>query len=210
MDDTQFEEVTISEVSEQADGWTIKREDGWCYSIPKPSPVAPQAGMTARFYGAGHGAPVRGLFLDGTEIFYRTAAEDEEHRQREMYGATVEDWLARWDEGRTVWTIEMGGLGPGYEQAIQITVAELVRHMIEAAYVADAWQDEKVWKQDRETIEKAAFANETISNLGLSGAQYGAALNVATNLYRRGPLAVFTDKRVKDRMIQASKNFPAV
>lgn len=35
---------------------------------------------------------------------------------------TCEEALARWDAGETVFTAEMGGLGPGYEQAIQETV----------------------------------------------------------------------------------------
>src|SRR5687768_3007466 len=32
---------------------------------------------------------------------------------------TVEDALRQWDAGETVFTVEMGGLGPGYEMAIQ-------------------------------------------------------------------------------------------
>jgi hypothetical protein len=35
--------------------------------------------------------------------------------------------VAAWDAGRVIWTVEMGGLGPGYEQTIQTLVVELLR-----------------------------------------------------------------------------------
>lgn len=43
---------------------------------------------------------------------------------------TAADALARWDEGDTVFTVEMGGFGPGYEQAIQLLVFEMIRDHI--------------------------------------------------------------------------------
>ena len=41
------------------------------------SPVIPQVGGTARQYG--RGGRVRGLFIDGVKIWYRTKAEEKEH-----------------------------------------------------------------------------------------------------------------------------------
>lgn len=128
--------------------------------------------------------------------------------QKDLYGANSEEWLKRWDSNQGVWSIEMGGLGPGYEQAIQITMAEILRLMIKKKYNTQLWEIPELWKEDREEIEQMGFKNETIKNLGLSGAQWGAALNLAAMLYKRGPLEVFQDKRVKDRHIQVSKNFP--
>ena len=46
-------------------------------SVPAASPVKPKVGMTARFYGEGIGRPVRGLFLAGKRVFYRTGEEDQ-------------------------------------------------------------------------------------------------------------------------------------
>ena len=40
---------------------------------------------------------------------------------------TASEALARWDAGGSVFTLEMGGLGPGYEQVIHIVVFELIR-----------------------------------------------------------------------------------
>lgn len=208
--DDQFEDTTIASVSPCDDGWTIERADGWSFYVPAPSPVVPAVGMTARFYGKGIGSVVRGLFLDGQKVFYRTEAEDKERHEIEMYGADAADWLKRWDEGRNVWSIEMGGLGPGYEQCIHITAAEILRHMLERKYDSSAWNDREAWGRDRAEISEAGFANERIEKLGLSGAQWGAGLQLAAQFYSRGPRAVMKDEQVKDRHIQVQRTFPAI
>jgi hypothetical protein len=207
--DKQFEETTLSDVRAESSGWNVERADGWSFFVPAPSPVEPKKGMTARFYGKGIGFTVRGLFLDGQQVFYRTEAEDKEKHELDTYGTDAADWLKRWDEGTTVWTIEMGGLGPGYEQCIHITAAEILRHLLDRKYELAAWDDREAWERDRKEIETAGFANERISALSLSGAQWGAAMNLALQFYRRGPRAVMTDERVKDRHIQVQRAFPA-
>src|SRR3990172_3354015 len=127
VNDDQFEDTLVAKVKKESSGWSIERRDGWHFYVPADSPVAPEVGMLARFYGKGIGSRVRGLFLSGVKVYYRTEAEDEEHFEIELYGADAADWLKRWDEGRGVWSIEMGGLGPGYEQCIHITCAEILR-----------------------------------------------------------------------------------
>jgi hypothetical protein len=127
---------------------------------------------------------------------------------KEFYGKDAAEWLRRWDAGEIVHTIEMGGLGPGYEQCIHIVCAEILRHMIEANYLPESWNDEKVWKQVRDEIEAMSHKNATIKALGISGAQWGAAMNVALNIYRDGPAGIMLDKCVKDRHIQVSRTFP--
>jgi len=126
----------------------------------------------------------------------------------ELYGADAADWLKRWDEGKTVWSIEMGGLGPGYEQCIHITAAEILRHLLDRKYDPATWEDKDTWKRDRDEIEEYGYSNERINKLGLSGAQWGAALNLSAMFYRNGPIAVMKDERVKDRHIQVSSTFP--
>lgn len=208
--DYDFEEVKIKDVRAETGGWTITRHDYGCFFVPDSSPVAPKPGMRARFYPRGMGYMVRGLFLDGQRVFYRSADAQRAHLNEQLYGKDAADWLKRWDEGRSVWSIEMGGLGPGYEQAIQITVAEILRHLLSANYDASKWDDREAWQNDRKQIDVAAFANERIDKLGLSGAQFGAALNLAGSLYKRGPQATLLDQRVKDRLIQVSSSFPTV
>jgi len=150
---------------------------------------------------------VRGLFLDGQKVFYRTEAEDKEKQEIDTYGANAAEWLKRWDSGTSVWSIEMGGLGPSYEQCIQITAAEILRHLLDRQYDVAAWDSKDARERDHKEIETAGFANERISALDLSGAQWGAAQSLAISLYRRGPRDVMTDKQLKDRHIQVQRFF---
>lgn len=205
--DVEFTENRVTSVRESETHYQIEC-DGWWLGIPKVAGVVPVVGSVARLYGKGSGCTVRGVLIDGKRVYYRTAEQEKEHREIEMYGADAKDWLGRWDAGRTVWSIEMGGLGPGYEQAIQVAAAEVLRHILEKGYVLDDSTTDEGWRSVGEEIRNASFANPVIRGLGLSGAQYGAAVNIAMNLHRRGPRAIFNDERVKDRMIQVSKNFP--
>jgi hypothetical protein len=129
--------------------------------------------------------------------------------QDEFYGQDAADWLRRWDEGKTVWSIEMGGLGPGYEQCIAILTAEILRIYLDKKYDFDAAEkDELIWNNIRKERDEILFSNKVVSDLGVSGAQMGAAANLAGHLYRRGPVAVMNDPEVKDRHIQISRQFP--
>lgn len=124
---------------------------------------------------------------------------------------TAKEMVEQWDRGESVWTIEMGGMGPGYEQAIQVLVIELLRdHLDEvfddatdpAAY--DRWGDETVHR-----------VNEW-PGCGFSGAQVGAAKFVAYGFLRDGPesaMAKFQTEQSKrapgeDRLILVSKTWP--
>jgi len=207
--DLQFEVATIKKVNAVGNGWEITKHDGWGFFIPSSSPVIPEEGMEIRFYGRGIGFVVRGVFLDGKKVFYRTEAEDKEHGQIEIYGTDAADWLNRWDKGKSVRSISMGGFGPGYEQAIQITTAEILRHLLERGYDYSAWEDQETWQRNQKEIKAAGFANKRIEALGLSGSQWGAALNLALQIYRRGPRAVMSDEQIKTRHIQVCKNFPS-
>lgn len=206
-DDTDFVERKIERVEENADGTYNITCDGWGIWCGREYKGKPAVGMTARYY-PNDSTAVRGLFIDGEKAWYRTKDEDEEFRDIQLYGLDAADWLSRWDAGRGVWSIEMGGLGPGYEQCIQITTAEILRHLLEAQYDHSAWDDKERWKADRDKIEQYSFQSEEIKRLGLSGAQWGAALNLAAMLYARGPRQIMGDSRVKDRHIQVSKTFP--
>ena len=206
--DDSFEVKIIEKVVPAEEGWEISFVGGWCLWVPPESPVAPQPGMTARLYGKGIGYPVRGLFLDEHQVFYRTASEDKEYRDIEMFGSDAKEWLRRWDDNKTVWTIAVGGIGPGYEQAIHICCAEILRHLLEAKYDITSWADHNLWTIDRNAIEAMGHKNPKIDELGLSGAQWGAALRLAVFLYRDGPRVLMADPKTKDRHILVQRYFP--
>lgn len=210
-EDSDFEEFEISSVDSYADeegGWTVGI-DGFGVAVPKDCPITPAVGMRMRLYGKGFGHTVRGMFIDATRVYYRTQAEDEEYQKIQLYGADAAEWLRRWDAGRIVWSISMGGLGPSYEQCIQITVAEILRVMLTKQYDSTKWSDEdNTWKREREEIDAEVGATFVVKALGLSGAQWHAAMELATHLYMHGPCAIMTDARVKNRHIQVQRFFP--
>ena len=110
----------------------------------------------------------------------------------------VVEVIQQWDRGGTVWTIEMGGIGPGYEQAIQLLFIELLRdHQSKPLPTDDlfsTWGDETVSRIDKDCG-------------GFSGAQVGAAKQIAYRMLRDGPVK-FHSSIPEDRRIQISKFFP--
>lgn len=188
--DDQFEDSVIDSVERETKGWSITKADGWSFWVPGDSPVTPAVGMTVRMYGRGIGSPVRGLFLDGTCVFYRTEEEDRKHFADEMYGKDAADIVSRWDAGRSIWSVAMGGFGPGYEQALQIAMIEFLRHLVGGG-----------------TAEE--LDTDKLAPLGLSGAQWGAARSLAGRIFADGPqatLKAFGD----DRKIQVGRDFPTL
>jgi hypothetical protein len=207
-DDQEFEDVRIDGVERQSDGTFAIACDGWHFWCGKECLIAPRVGQVARKYGRGIGSPVRGLFIDGEKIWYRTEAEEKEHSEIAMYGADAADWLSRWDAGKTVWSIEMGGLGPGYEQCIHITAAEVLRWLIANHVDVSLWDDASAAKPIFDRMDKIVSEVPSVRQLGLSGAQWGAAVSLASMLYRKGPRAVMADPRLADRKIQVCRYFP--
>ena len=123
----------------------------------------------------------------------------------EMYGKDAADWLARWDAGQPVWSISMGGMGPGYEQALQTCAAQVLRHLLDTKYDHSKWEDKGIWEHDRKKIENWTYRDPTIDAVGPSGAMMGAAMSLATKIYMFGPVSIMANPDVKDRHIQVSK-----
>lgn len=206
--DTQFRQTIVRDVRDEDGGWQITGEDGWSFFVPSTSPITPLVGSSARFYGQGIGYRVRGLTLDGVTVFYRTAAEDERQFLVDLYGSDAADWLARWDAGRTVWSVEMGGLGPSYEQCLQLAAVEVVRYLARVEPVAGTWSEAGAFQRITEEIDRDVLSSPCVATLQLSGAQWCAAKNLASRLYRFGPIEVFTQPEIKDRLIQITRWFP--
>lgn len=123
----------------------------------------------------------------------------------DLYHETAQDMLAAWDRGESVWSIEMGGLGPGYEQAIQLLAVEIVRDELgkplpEPGTSADDWADATVHR-----------VNDW-PGCGFSGAQVGAAKHIAYKFLNEGPRKALLSYKEQepdgDRLIQVSREWP--
>jgi hypothetical protein len=82
---------------------------------------------------------------------------------------TVKELLASWDAGEPVWSVELGGLGPGYEQAIQVAAIEMARDNNEIALPDGDVERNTEW--DRLCSETLRKHDDALG--GLSGAQFG-------------------------------------
>lgn len=134
-DDTNFEEVTLTSVDRFDSGGFAICNGACCFGgVPADTPVTPEPGMTARFYGgASPGSEVYGLCLNGTPIFYKTKEQREGERAA---------WLADYEERKRLtalesklpekqllgfeWTDDMdeiSGFGGGYERTCRAMVS---------------------------------------------------------------------------------------
>jgi hypothetical protein len=83
--DDNFQEHTITRVDgSKEDGWSVNFDTCMGIGVPSDSPVVPEPGMTLRLYSKGFGFTVRGMFIDGQKVYYRTEEEDEEHRRQQV------------------------------------------------------------------------------------------------------------------------------
>ena len=130
---------------------------------------------------------------------------------------TVAEALESWDAGESVWSIEMGGIGPGYEQCIQILAFEIMRDFqeVEDWDAMDAEQDAEgndvpsdAWVELQ--IKRDDAVHRMIDVTGSpTGAQLSAATNIALCVCRRGYDEAVNDPGVKDRRILVSRRFPS-
>ncbi len=120
-----------------------------------------------------------------------------------MTFATAKEALAAWDAGEIVTTVELGGLGPGYEQAIQVLAFEIIRD----------WPRTSVTNEDKDEFQ--ALADKTVHRIddaccGFSGAQVGAATWLAFQTLRDGWETVLVKAREKDQTTMVSRSWPHV
>lgn len=90
----------------------------------------------------------------------------------------IKEWLSNYDAGKEVETVEMGGLGDGYEVPIQHLAIEVIREISENEIPNDISQ------------EVNRIAHDVATRLddlhGFSGAQVGAAKNIAAVFLKNG------------------------
>ncbi len=81
--DNEYRDHTIEKVDgDSKHGWGVTFDNCTGFFIPSDSPIEPKVGMVMRQYGRGIGFVVRGCFLDGVKVFYRTKEEQDAHNAK--------------------------------------------------------------------------------------------------------------------------------
>lgn len=97
-DDHEYREATIAKVEEEENGWYVTFDDHWSLYLPNRG-IVPRVGDTCRQYGKGIGYAVRGVDINGQEVYYRTPEEQKLKEQREREGWELTRRRA-WEEKR--------------------------------------------------------------------------------------------------------------
>lgn len=123
---------------------------------------------------------------------------------KKILNITWKEAAKNWTEGTTVWSAELGGIGPGYEQAIQVLLWEIIARWKGADLKVD--KNVKTYPKDYDD-----HVENVISDLdkehGFSGAQVGAAKATAFQFMAYGYENMMS-KLPDDRWILVSKSFP--
>ena len=130
----------------------------------------------------------------------------------DFHTETNESALAAWDRGDSVWSCELGGLGPGYEQCIQIMGFEMLRAMLAhpgdwSKMSGEEGRDE--WRKYIAMIEAVPTVSAVVEKLNPSGAQHSAAMKIASVFSKNGYSAGM-EMVPQDLRIMVSKNFPSL
>lgn len=127
-----------------------------------------------------------------------------------MQHRTVDEMLAAWDAGQTIWTISMGEFGPGYEQAIQVAAVEFAR---------DNQLFQRTEDKDVDWVRFGEACDNTLKRIdqdlgGITDAMYGAAKQLAWWWCCDGGPEALIERAKKDskddRIIQCQRDFPKV
>ena len=122
------------------------------------------------------------------------------NKEISVYASDAKEQLRRWDAGEIIWSLEMGGLGPGYEQAIQVLAIEIVRDNLGKKIPEKPAKD---WGANTLTrIDKSCG--------GFSGAQFSVAQFLAYQWLTIGPMKLLGSRNTRDRQIQVSNFWPRV
>lgn len=114
----------------------------------------------------------------------------------------LKQWLSDYDSGKRMKTVSMGGLGNGYECAIHDCAIETMRNLQEVEIPVDK-------KEFNSVVEKAgeqACAKLRVVH-GFSGAQVGAAKNMAAIFWNKTPSVAVKqmEEHDKERIIEVWK-----
>jgi hypothetical protein len=119
---------------------------------------------------------------------------------------TLPEAIKNWKTGIPIWSADLGGLGPGYEQCIQILLWEIVSRWTGGPFTN---VPEKGPYPKPYTDHVDSITNELDPKLGFSGAQVGVAKQTAFQFLVYG-YEYMMAKLPDDRWIQVVRDFPSL
>lgn len=111
----------------------------------------------------------------------------------------------KWARGELIWSAELGGIGPGYEQAIQILLWEILARWPHETLARNP-EAKEYPKEYSEHVEKVVHELDQSCG-GFSGAQVSSAQAAAFQFLVYGYNEMM-GKLEKDRKILVSKKWP--
>lgn len=120
----------------------------------------------------------------------------------EVAALTAEEILAKWDANETLWSVELGGLGPGYEQAIQAGAMEALRWLLAKQILVGV----STWVVTGDALDAALVAGE-IKDFDHSGATWGQAKWIALHIKAGDWGLCLHMAKQREQLIQVSKRF---
>lgn len=118
------------------------------------------------------------------------------HKMKETM--TLKQAVKQYDSGSPIWSIEMGGLGPGYEQGIQLSCFEIIKKL---KFIAPKGNQATINKR----LDDALSIVDKRHNIGHSGASAGASMWLAYKFMKTG-YAETINTAPKNRLIQVDNN----
>lgn len=117
---------------------------------------------------------------------------------------TLETVLDKWKAGDSVWSASLGGIGPAYEQCIQLLLFEICARWDKSRPMMspDGLEYSKEFDKHADDVCRSL-------ELGMSGAQFGSAKVTAFQFMHIG-YAEMMNKLPSERWIQVSSNFPRI
>lgn len=187
----EIEAHILTDVRETTSGWEIGHDSAFLH-IPKDSPIVPEVGMEAVYIG-GFGRPVRGLFINGVTVWYRTADQQQaymddlvrqdQERQKvefEEQRAALDADFADLPEPFQKWMQKFRDENPDYRWKIESYDMCIAR---DAVKIANAFETDDQLKTFSEWGWEQQ--NKAVPNLdkGHSGNTFGMAVRMA-RLYK--------------------------
>jgi len=131
-----------------------------------------------------------------------------------MSATTCNEMIALWDNDEIIRSIEMGGLGPGYEQMIQVVMVEIVRFLIDNQVIQGPdpaaliwWQCDNNFDDIDAKVDTHLMALNRQCDWGLSGAQVEAAKSIAYKFFAQGYEQAYSTVP-EDRRLMVSTAWP--